>query len=291
MNGLSLCRVLAVAVTLAATSAQAQRSASGEQRLDSSSPNTLEASVTALRNALPAGRREDFDAALAMIWIQRTANDGDLDGDEDLDLDDIRLLQDDAADLLTQIQRGNIVYAVESREKDDSEFKAADYFAQLDGLGYDEVLSLAGLARAEDYLDAVSNRLSRRVPALPTPTACSAASSPRLQRRVAEQCADNVATINRVAAQALNTAIMALGEQRYTDARAALGNLTEFRTPYERSKADQVLFSISYAEGDHAAAREHLLRALEAGGLNAQETADTLQRIRFIESGLSATPQ
>jgi hypothetical protein len=288
MNGLSLCRVLAVAVALAATSGQAQRSASGEQRLDSSSPNNLEASVTALRNALPARRREDFDAALAMIWIQRTANDGDLDGDEDFDLDDIRLLQDDAADLLTQIQRGNLVYAVESREKDDGEFKAVDYFAQIDGLGYDEVLSLAGLARAEDYLDAVSNRLSRP---LPTPTACSAASSPRLQRRVAEQCADNLATINRVAAQAFNTAIMALGEQRYTDARAALADSTGFRTPYERSKAEEILFSISYAEGDHAAARGHLLLALEAGGLNAQETADTLQRIRFIESGLSATPQ
>ena len=295
MDGFRLRVVLAIAIAVAATSAHAQRSASEDPRLDGSSAAKLEASAAVLRNALSASRREDFDVALAMIWIQRTANEGDVDGDEDLDLDDIRLLEDDASDLLTQIRRGNLVYAIETRATRTTEFKAADYFALLDGLRYDDVVDLAGHTRAEDYLEAAGHTRVEAARRTRTQSTClvdsSRPSGSRAQQRAANECVNSTARILRAGGLALNSAITALGEQRYADARAALRDLASFRTPYERSKAEQILFHISYTEGNHAEAREHLLRALEAGGLNAQETADALQRIRFIESGLSATPQ
>jgi len=278
-----------MAIAVAATSAHAQPSSEGV-RLDGSSRAKLETSAASLRDALSARRREDFDAALAMIWIQRTANDGDLDGDEDLDLDDIRLLEKDASDLLTQIRRGNLVYAIEARATLAAEFKATDYFALIDGLGYDDVVSLAGLARAEDYLEAVRGTRPQPTCFVDSSRASGSRIESRNQRRAPNGCANSTARISPAAGQALNNAIAAFGEQRYADARAALRD-SSVRTPYERSKAEQILYSIAWAEGDHAEAREHMLLALEAGGLNAEETADALQRIRLIESGLSATPQ
>ena len=289
MNARRLCRAFAVtAAALAATSTPAQQSRSDEPRLDASGAANLERSVARLRNTLPPRDQEDFDAALAMIWIQRTANDGDLDGDDDVDLDDLRLLEQDASDLLTQIHRGNLVSAIEARARSVENFKAADYFKLLDGLGYDDVLALAGHTRAEDYLKAVRQTRSQPVCFVDS----SRASGSRVRQRTAEECANQVAAIRPRVGIELNTVIEALNAQRYAEARSTLEKLTaEKLTSYERSKAEQILYSIAMAEQDLPEAREHLLAALEAGGLNPQETVDALQRIRAIESRLSAAPQ
>ena len=88
--------------------------------------------------------------------------------------------------------------------------------------------------------------------------------------------------------RALNEAFLALNEQRYADARTAIGTLRlNSLSPYERSKVEEILSAISYGEGKLAEARQHLENALAAGGLTAQETADVLGRIGVIDAKLS----
>jgi hypothetical protein len=297
MNALCASRSFTLVVALAAAALHAQ-SGRDEQRLDGSTPAKLEASVVSLQNALSPRRREDFEVALAMIWIQRTTDSADLDTDGILDVDDIRLLEADATALLTAIQRGNLVSAIEQREKAGSELTAAGYFALLDGLGYDEVLALAGRtdldaaqydgasdsASSRGYLDGVRRLASQRACTLQSPPPTS-----RIARRATNECAGTVARIDAATGKALNTAIEALNAQRYADAGRALEDLDLKRlAPYERSKAEQILYSISFGEGHDAAARDHLLLALDAGGLNAQETRAVLDQIRFLETRLPA---
>ena len=68
-----------------------------------------------------------------------------------------------------------------------------------------------------------------------------------------------------------------------TIAELRLGRLS----PYERSYIEQISFSISEADGDLVAAREHLLNALAARGLNPVETRVVLDRIRSIDARLA----
>jgi hypothetical protein len=257
--------------------------------LDGSSPANLETSVTLLQNDLAARRREELDVALAMIWMNRTANSGDLDGDGDFDLDDMRQLEIDATDLLTEIHRGNLVSAIEEREEVDSDYKAADYFAQLHGLGFDEILSLAGRPTVSGYLDAV--RLAReQLTCQPQGPALAQASGSRAAQRRTTDCAPRILTA--YAGNALATAVARMKEGRYTDARATVAEIRLGRlSPYERSMVEQVLFSISEAEGNPVAAREHLLNALAARGLNPDETRLVLDRIRALDGRLSVEPQ
>jgi hypothetical protein len=92
--------------------------------------------------------------------------------------------------------------------------------------------------------------------------------------------------------KALAEAIQALSAQKYAEAGAAVGRLDlETLRPYERSKVEQILFNVAYAEGDYSEARAHLVAAIDAGGLNEQETADALGWIRAIDSRIPrATP-
>jgi len=70
----------------------------------------------------------------------------------------------------------------------------------------------------------------------------------------------------------LNAAIAHINAQRYGEARAAIGELDIKRlTPFERSKAEQILYTIAYYEEDFVAAREHVEKSIAAGGLNADE--------------------
>src|SRR6185503_16002019 len=92
-----------------------------------------------LQNDLPARQRDDFDVALAVVWMRAAGLDaGDVDGDGDTDYFDARAMADNAGDLLAAIQRGDLV--------------AAAYFKQLDGLGYDDVVELANAADDERYV-------------------------------------------------------------------------------------------------------------------------------------------
>jgi len=70
----------------------------------------------------------------------------------------------------------------------------------------------------------------------------------------------------------LNAAAAHVNAGRYDEARAELGTLDTARlTPFERSKAEQILYVISYREEDFAAARDHVQRSIAAGGLSANQ--------------------
>jgi hypothetical protein len=114
---------------------------SSSRRIDGSSAATFERSVAMLQNDLTPRQREDLDIALAVTWMRAAALDADVDGDGDTDYFDARAMADNAGDLLAAIQRGDLVSAV---EKSKGDAVAAAYFKQLDGMGYNEVVELAG---------------------------------------------------------------------------------------------------------------------------------------------------
>jgi hypothetical protein len=268
---------------VAATSTEAQ-SSGRERRLDGSSSARFETSVAMLQNELSARRRENFNVALAMIWITRTASSGDLDGDGSLDVDDIQLLEADATDLLTEIRRGNLVSAIEERDANGSDYAAADFFTQLDGLGYDEVLSLAGRPSYETYLEA-----SRRAG---SEGACRSLGSPIASRTPSSVFAACFRTIDADTRKALDASIQALYDGKPAEARVALATLDfDALNAYERSTTERILASITNAEGNPAAAREHLLNALAARGLSADETRAVLEDIASIDSRPTANPE
>jgi hypothetical protein len=73
-------------------------------RIDGSSQASIESSVFLIQQELPAYRRERFDMVLSDLWITATLD----------------------------------------AETEGTEYTEADYFAQLDGLRYEDVLDLAG---------------------------------------------------------------------------------------------------------------------------------------------------
>jgi hypothetical protein len=90
------------------------------------------------------------------------------------------------------------------------------------------------------------------------------------------------------ASRAHNRAIAALNAERYDKARAVLGELSLDRlTPFERSYTENILFRIALAEGKYGEARQHILNALDSGGLNEQEIANAQARLAEIDATLS----
>jgi tetratricopeptide (TPR) repeat protein len=88
--------------------------------------------------------------------------------------------------------------------------------------------------------------------------------------------------IDVATAKALNTAIEALNMEKFAEAQAAIGTLNlEKLSPYERSKVEQILFNISYAEEKYEEARQHLQKSIDAGGLNEQEASQA--RYQFAQ--------
>jgi len=131
---------------------------SSSRRIDGSGAATFERSVAMLQNDLPARRRDDFDVALAVIFMRAAAVDaGDLDADGDVDYFDARIVSDTAMSLLTEIQRGNLTSAAEKQGRE----VAAAYFKQLDGLGYDEVVELAGDLDVGPYVADMKRQVSQ----------------------------------------------------------------------------------------------------------------------------------
>jgi hypothetical protein len=128
-------------------------------RIDGSSAATFERSVAQLQNDLPSRQRQRFDIALAVTWVRAAALDAaDVDGDGDSDYFDARAMADNAGDLLAAIQRGDLVSTIEDSK---GEAAAAAYFKQLDGLGYDGVVELAGALDTGQYAADLKRRISQ----------------------------------------------------------------------------------------------------------------------------------
>ena len=70
----------AFGIALAPASASAQQDDWRALRIDGSTPESFQASVASLQNALPVGRRADFENALAVIWLNNTIK-ADIDDD------------------------------------------------------------------------------------------------------------------------------------------------------------------------------------------------------------------
>ena len=92
--------------------------------------------------------------------------------------------------------------------------------------------------------------------------------------------------------KAFNEAVMALNTGRFDKAANVIGELQLDRlSAYERGKVERVLFNAAYAEEDFAAARQHLVNALESGGLDEPETAAAREQIRRINARLATAPE
>lgn len=259
-----------------------------DQRIDGTDVHAFERSVVLLLNELPRRRREDFEIALAVVWLSNTADAGDLDHDGDADLDDVRLLREEAADLLAEIKRGDLVSAIEEREQKGSHYTSVEYLEQLDGLQFDDVLNLAGQPSSEPSLAALKREIwcKRSAASLGSSRAkdswCGGAGAP---------CPRGDCT-RRTTLRALNAANDALKAQRYAEARAAIERLDFDRlNQYERSGAENILAQISYGERDYVRTREHLQNAIDAGGLTLQEAAEIQRQITLLDSQSSASPQ
>jgi hypothetical protein len=269
---------LAIGVAVAAsTGAQPARP---PLTIDGSSAARFEASVAAIQNDSRTFSREEFETALAAIWFSNTAGSGDLDRDGDRDASDLRMLRDDSFDLLTNIQRGNIANAIEERATDAN--PATDYFRQLDGLARDEIVELASRPEAAAYLAPLwkyrHDDLCRRAFIQST--------------HLSKNCRRDTSTaqvFDAATAKMLNTAVEALNENRFDEARAAVDAVSaRHLTPYEVSKVEQIRFNVAYAEQDYAGARVHLQKAIAAGGLSPQELSVAVVQIRALESLLAA---
>lgn len=91
--------------------------------------------------------------------------------------------------------------------------------------------------------------------------------------------------------EAFNQALAALNTGRFDKAGDAIGKLQLDRlSSFERGKAERVLFNVAYAGKDFTAARQHLVNAVESGGLNEPETAAAQQQIELIDAQLAAPP-
>ena len=132
---------------------------SSSRRIDGASAATFERSVAMLQNDLPARQRDAFDVALAVVWMRGAGLDaGDVDGDGDTDYFDARAMADNAGDLLAAIQRGDFVATIEDGK---GKAAAAAYFKQLDGLGYDGVVELAGAVDAGSHVADLKRHVSQ----------------------------------------------------------------------------------------------------------------------------------
>ncbi len=70
----------------------------------------------------------------------------------------------------------------------------------------------------------------------------------------------------------LNEAIELLNMEKYSEAGQRIGTLTlDKLSPYERGTVERILFNISYAQERYEEARGHLQKAIDSGGLNAQQ--------------------
>lgn len=113
-------------------------------RIDGSNQSSFEESVALFQQELSPKRRDLFEISLVAVWLADTAGAGDFDHDGDVD-------DDDANSLLRNVQNGTLVAAIQVSEENERSYAADGVYRQLDGLGYEEVLNLAGPELVERY--------------------------------------------------------------------------------------------------------------------------------------------
>ncbi len=270
--------VVAFGIALAPESACAQDDWRA-LRIDGSNPENFQASVASLQNALPASQRADFEAALAVVWLGNTAKGGDVDKDGNVEVTDLQELRADTADLLADIQRGDLVAAIEALDASGAEYTSADYIEQLDGLGHDGVVELAsrpGASPAEGQaLRAYKAQILCRDAWLPL----------RVQWCNAFFRSNAATPVPKVpVGETLNRAIEALNTGDTTTAETAVGSLNLNQlTPFERGMAEALLFHVAYAQQLYPKARGHLQAAVDSGVMSEAEAQRILGFIQKLE--------
>jgi hypothetical protein len=287
-------------IGLAPASASAQDDWRALQ-IDGSSPERFQASVASLQNALSASARDDFETALAAIWIGNTTT-GDIDEDGSFDAGDVSELRRYSEELLADIYRGDLVVSVEKLDVSGDEYSTADYFEQLDGLGYEAVLDLAGLTdQSPEESQALraykAQLLCRDIEDVEFGTVrrawCDAFF--RSNAATAVPRAPAGTTLNEAVrvptGKALNTATEALNSGDTDAAQAAIGRLNLGRlTPYERGLAEMLLLNIKYRQGLYPEAREHLQAAVDVGIISQAEADATVAVIDRFERMATGAP-
>ena len=105
-----------------------------------------------------------------------------------------------------------------------------------------------------------------------------AASSSDSKDKQSDEAPETGGTIGVFTSKILNAAITAMNMNDYKTAKETLAKLKlDKLSPYELSRVQQIMAQISNGEGDMAGTREHLQKAIDAGGLNQQEQ----QQIRY----------
>ncbi len=91
------------------------------------------------------------------------------------------------------------------------------------------------------------------------------------------------ATTGEKFGKALNKAIEFMDKDDYKSARALLSDVaTEGLGPFEISRLERVWFSIEYSDGNYAAARQHLQKAIDSGGMNESEKSQARYQMAQI---------
>ena len=266
--------VVAFGIALAPASTSAQSADWRALRIDGSTPETFQASVASLQNALSASARDDFETALASIWIGNSTT-GDIDKDGFFEVGDVSELRRYSEDLLADIHRGDLVAAIEKLDVSGDEYSTADYFEQLDGLGHEAVLDLAGLTdESPEESQALraykAQLLCRDIKDLEFGTVRRAWCDSAFRSKPATP------VLSTKVGRTLNKATEALNAGDTDTAEAAIDSLNlDGLTPYERGFAEMLLFDIKYRQRRYAEAREHLQPAVDVG-IMSQADADAI---------------
>ena len=251
-------------------------------RIDGSTPESFQASVASLQNALSASARDDFETALAAIWIGNSTT-GDIDKDGFFEVGDVSELRRYSEELLADIHRGDLVVAIEKLDVSGDDYSTADYFEQLDGLGYEAVLDLAGLTdESPEESQALraykAQLLCRDIEDVEFGTVrrawCDGFFRSNTATPVPRASVGAKVNTSRAVGAKLNTATEALNAGDFDTAEAAIDSLNLDRlTPYERGFAEMLLFHVKYRQGLYPEAREHLQAAVDTQSMS-QADAD-----------------
>jgi Tfp pilus assembly protein PilF len=112
-----------------------------------------------------------------------------------------------------------------------------------------------------------------------------AGSSAAYGQRASDQNKDKEAppSIDAITGKTINEAIEFLNMDDYANAQAKLQTLKMDKlSPYEKSRVEQIMSNIAVQQEKYEEARQHLVNAIQAGGLNDQETSQLRYQIATL---------